>query len=539
MLISTKYLIHLFQTAIFSLLIIAKFSLALSVDHQNTLFFEETTAVSSTPSIPVQHQTLCNQTDERVKATCIEVTTRFPNRYTTVVEHNETWWSLAKTINADKPNTLHLITSNITLANPLHVTADNVAIIGVKNQEEKNRISLSKTLYNQIDTFISSTGDHLLVENLEFEPRGHLTHHLFHVINHFFVLSGQHSKLRNIDFHGAEATAKSLIFAHDADTLQVDRLHVRGESSGISAFIHTERVNDIDLSNIYGDSACAACTSFLMLDSKRLTCRNINLSLKTSLDDAPDAPVGISIINSQPVSDIFINLSNITLSPGIPSEKLEKPVIIATRAKTKVHLSLIDNSFNHEGIASNLNFSDTSFSNTTAEPTDTINDTLPYTEAYDDIVWQSFLPGCLTHQLYPETAGDLPTEITFATDSATRSVSRSSGNTFITRNVISTKPDTLNNYSEEHLYDLNPNDSESAGNFAAAFIGGTAAVSATLTYLGSFAMCAVFHKRAACKVFNTLTCKLAEHKSWNWYSPTISSDDSTAKMLSADSESPL
>ncbi|UYM14834.1 hypothetical protein [Endozoicomonas euniceicola] len=363
--------------------------------------------------------TLCDtEVDSNDRSICRSIMKKLPasaQRYKGVKVYKEKWWTSAY-ITADTPDTIHIIDGDLTLGGPIMVTADNVVIIGSDNPQLK----LSSTMLLGLYSIIYSTGNNLLVEGLQIDPKGLLLHHLNHVVNHFIQIKGGSASINNVSMLSAETANKAIILAEgevsaeNTSSLALTDVEIRKNGGNVHSYaVKTSGINWVSLKKIKTHNFISGCALFSFENA-----RSIKLaSIQSAIDNqkAPNAS-GILAIYTEPSSDIELDFENVSFSYKVT--KQQSPVIIAAKDAISGQLSLAgENSFDPFAIRYPTGL--TIFSEPREEPTG-LTSTESTTASTTTITaapsapeyWWSDLPDCASssYQEYPNLTNSTVTQ---------------------------------------------------------------------------------------------------------------------------------
>ena len=354
--------------------------------------------------------TLCDtEVDSNDRSICRSIMKKLPasaQRYKGVKVYKEKWWTSAY-ITADTPDTVHIIDGDLTLGGSIMVTADNVVIIGSDNPQLK----LSSTILLGLYSIIYSTGNNLLVEGLQIDPKGLLLHHLNHVVNHFIQIKGGSASINNVSMLSAETANKAIILAEgevsadNTSSLALTDVEIRKNDGNVHNYaVKTSGINRVSLKKIRTHNFISGCALFSFENA-----RSIKLaSIQSAIDNqkAPNAS-GILAIYTEPSSDIELDFENVSFFYKVT--KQQSPAIIAAKDAISGQLSLAgENSFDPFAIRYPTGL--TIFTKPREEPTaltsteSTIASTTTITAAPSaPEYWWSDLPDCASspYQEYP------------------------------------------------------------------------------------------------------------------------------------------
>ncbi|MCW7553690.1 hypothetical protein NX722_13835 [Endozoicomonas gorgoniicola] len=353
---------------------------------------------------------LCDtKVDSNDRSTCRSIMKKLPasaQRYKGVKVYKEKWWTSAY-ITADTPDTVHIIDGDLTLGGSIIVTADNVVIIGSDNPQLK----LSSTILLGLHSIIYSTGNNLLVEGLQIDPKGLLLHHLNHVVNHFIQIKEGSASINKVSMLSAETADKSIILAEgevsadNTSSLALTDVEIRENDEDVHSYaVKTSGINRVSLKRVKTHNFISGCALFSFENA-----RSIKLTSIQSVIDNQKASnaSGILAIYTQPSSDLELDFENVSFFYKVT--KQQSPVIIATKDAISGQLSLAgENSFDPFAIRYPTGL--TIFTKPWEEPTgltsteSTIASTTTITAAPSvPEYWWSDLPDCASspYQEYP------------------------------------------------------------------------------------------------------------------------------------------
>ncbi|AMO57752.1 hypothetical protein GZ77_13355 [Endozoicomonas montiporae] len=295
-----------------------------------------TTPTVTTPaaSLADKNAALCDSDDIDTddKDACLDVMRRLSalsREFKKVKVYTEGWFfSEATTIDASSPDTVHIISGNLTLKKGSVAAAKNIAIMGYG----KPKLWLTSSTFATFDSVIDLRADDAIVDGLQIDPKGYVTHITKHAVNHFIKVSGNNASINNVSLLNADLSGKAVIHAVTQPAEKQKALKLTdidyevGSGIALSSALIIDSYDSVFMKNIRNHNLTPDCMLFLLKDVGTL-----NMQSVTSYIDNThyNGLTGIVIVYTQARSDLQLLFKNVDLK--FEATELHPPVIIAAK----------------------------------------------------------------------------------------------------------------------------------------------------------------------------------------------------------------
>ena len=237
----------------------------------------ESIALQSTPN-----NSICSDTTltELEKASCNEFLSKPPGSLHSY-KHLEVHTPSEKNniIEFNIPDTLHIIAEDLTIKydkeihptdHPVNITKNNIAILGVNKPE----IRFFNASSDDPDGFIHSSAHDLVVSDIKLK----IPQHSDIIISQFIHITGGSSELHNIEFEESDASARAVVYAESASSVNLSgNISIKSSSSGYqNPVLKTINVDNVNVKGISMHDLAIGCTAFSFENVKNLIMDDIN-----------------------------------------------------------------------------------------------------------------------------------------------------------------------------------------------------------------------------------------------------------------------